>query len=142
MTVSSARTRARTESPRGVTIADLGAYVLALPWHEVERCSIEPWSVTLDGVEGELVLDARELFDLCAAVELERLTHRDVSRIRAHLDQRRRTRLPWSMLADRCPGLTPGDAPGALTIAEVLTHLRLSFVRAEIGAGVEGVRGV
>jgi hypothetical protein len=138
---SSACNRARMDTPRAprASIPDFGAYVLALPWHRVEAATVEPFVVVLDGVLGELALDDGELFDVCAAVELERFRAVDVHLIRAHLDERRRTRIPWRLLTTGARGVERGDAPGALSIAEVLAHLRLTVVRVDIGTGSPAV---
>lgn len=117
----------------------LTAYELAQPWPCFGAARFTITLTSDDPVIGQVVLDGRELCDLCAAVELDRFGAADMHLIRAHLDQRRRTRLPWRTLTTGAHGLERSDAPGAITIAEVLRCLRLTVVRVEVGAGVDGV---
>ena len=92
---------------------DLGDDV---PWASLK------WSVTLRDADGDVDLSMGQALQVFAAVELDRVVGLD--------DVRRAIGRPglWPALMDGARGLRPQDAPGDMTIREVLSRLGMTGV--------------
>lgn len=115
----------------GVTPAEL-----ALPWRTYALAGYAPWRLVVRRGEREIPLAASEVLALCAVVELERMSGADVDDL---LYERRRRRKPWTFaaLTAGARGLRPEDAPGEMSLAEVLRLAGLEFVRSEVRVRAE-----
>ena len=132
--------KAREQHPAVDALPGFVELELGLAWRAFEHVPA-PWTITIDGVQGEITIDGREFLDVCAAVELDRFDARDMHMLRAHVDQRRRTPLPWRTLTTGALGLKRSEAWGELTIGDVLRRLAVTVVRVETGAGVRFAGG-
>lgn len=90
-----------------------------------------PWRLVVSRGSLAVTLAASEVLALCAAVELDRVTERDVAVL---LAERTRTRRPWTwaVLRHEAAGLRASDARGEMTIGDVLRRAGLVLVRAEV----------
>ncbi len=89
---------------------------------------LAPWTLTVRAdLVGEVTLLDSEVRDLCAAIELDRVTRADAV---ALLTRRRVARKPlaWGDLMDGARGLTQGDVVSARTVAETLSRVGVEVV--------------
>jgi hypothetical protein len=93
---------------------------------------LKPWTLTVrSSWTGEVTLIASEVRDLCAAIELDRVTREDVVALLTRRRQRRE-RLEWGDLMGGANGLQRKDAPGRLTVPEAFARVGFEILRFEV----------
>jgi hypothetical protein len=97
-----------------------------IPVRALERPPLRvlDFNVEIETRRGTIELTRRELFDVAAAIELDRVLDADLDR----LFERKASRLAWTWaaLVDGANGLQPDDAPGTITVRAVFERLEVS----------------